>query len=184
MLRTPRGSMFERRSLALQSYPGPRYAVPGIVKNSYAPPESTIKTDHDIKMAARQSQIDSLPAAEKTEQEKWAQMQIQQHTKCPAGLKWKRIDIGYQCTGTAHIMTHELLAEGRGGMYHWHRSIGERAMWLGPLYSQEIADFMNAHVMGMNRNRVRYLRQTSNKALGERGRSPYIPDRLPRDHRR
>ncbi|TVY34175.1 hypothetical protein LOCC1_G008738 [Lachnellula occidentalis] len=101
-------------------------------------PQSTLKTSYDVKMATRQTQIESLSSAERKEQDKWAQTQLSQHSTCVMGLGWLKNNRGYQCSGGGHLVTHELLAEGKGGVYHHIDDY-----WLGPLYGQEIIDSMN-----------------------------------------
>jgi Ni/Co efflux regulator RcnB len=70
-------------------------------------------------MASRQTQYDSLSASERKEQEEWAQWQIKLTGQCIEGYDWGRVDGGYVCAGGNHMITDELLAEGRGG--HWQR---------------------------------------------------------------
>jgi hypothetical protein len=72
---------------------------------------------HDIKMASRQTQYDSLPPNEQKVQEEWAQTKIAKHGPCPEGYRWNRVPGGYNCSGLQHWMTDKLLAEGRGGFY-------------------------------------------------------------------
>ena len=81
-------------------------------------------------MAARQTQIESMAPRERAEQEQWAQAQLAQNAgTCVAGFSWSRIEGGYRCRGGAHMVTDELLAEGKGGYYR-HACPG----WEGPIY--------------------------------------------------
>jgi hypothetical protein len=128
---------------------------------------STLKTSYDVKMATRQPQIDSLPPTDKAEQEKWAQAQLQQHSTCAAGLPWRKIPGGYQCTGPYHIMTHKLLAEGKGGVY-FDLGMTTRSCWVGQLYGQEIVDIM---VGILSRQRMRELMARRHDPSGGSSRS-------------
>jgi len=61
---------------------------------------------------------------------------------CPVNLDWERTKDGYKCEGGFHVVTHQLLAEGKGGMmfdYSLHDKKG-RGKWIGPLYGQDIED--------------------------------------------
>ncbi|TVY80765.1 hypothetical protein LSUE1_G005318 [Lachnellula suecica] len=117
--------------------------------------QTFFKSNYDTHMASRQPQINSLPPAERAEQEKWAQSQLQQHATCAAGWDWIQVPEGYVCTGGGHGVTHELLAEGKGGvMYNPEGRPGGRFgspmgdtfdVWAGPFYGQDILDIMNAY---------------------------------------
>ena len=86
---------------------------------------SKIKTaftdPHDIKMASRQIQYETLSPDEQRKQEQWAQTKARQLGPCPAGYAWIRVPGGYNCSAGSHWMTDELLAEGKGGILY-HRS--------------------------------------------------------------
>jgi hypothetical protein len=93
-------------------------------------------------MATKQLRIDTLSRAERVEQEKWAEGQLKMHDmSCPANMPWYRIPEGYQCYGRGHIATHELLAEGKGGLLYdmGNPSLGIQD-WQGPFYGQDIMD--------------------------------------------
>ena len=90
--------------------------------------QSTLKTSYDVKMATRQLQIESLSSTEKHEQDKWAQSQLSLHSTCVMGMKWLKNVVGYRCSGGGHLVTNELLAEGKGGLYHHCNGV-----WLGPM---------------------------------------------------
>jgi len=96
-------------------------------------------------MATQLPRIDSLPPAEKAEQAKGAQTKLSQHSTCVAGLPCKKVASGYQCTGYggAHIVTHELLAEGKRRFYYGLQGLttGYSTSWGRPLYS-EILDIL------------------------------------------
>ena len=101
---------------------------------------NTLLTTQDQRMASRQTQINSLPRAERQEQEKWAQAQLKQHKTCASGCDWKKVEGGYQCNGQGnHYITHELLAEGLGGVYQGLEDdrYPHRYYWYGPLYGDE-----------------------------------------------
>ena len=81
--------------------------------------------NHDIEMAAKQTQIMELIGQELEEQEQWAFEKLKAHAgSCPMGFSWQRyteeacgeqerLD-GYRCMGGSHLVTHELIAEGKG----------------------------------------------------------------------
>jgi len=85
---------------------------------SMAPPtaKSILQTPNDIKMASRQTRIETLPPRDRKEQEEWAQNMIKRAGVCPENFAWKRQPGGYQCEGGGHGITDELLAEGKGGI--------------------------------------------------------------------
>ncbi|MAD83713.1 MAG: hypothetical protein CL912_12195 [Deltaproteobacteria bacterium] len=83
--------------------------------------------DRDIEMAAKQTQIAELTGQELEEQEKWAFEKLKAHAgTCPAGFAWGRWTIeecgeqvrldGYRCRGGSHFVSHEMVAEGKGGV--------------------------------------------------------------------
>ncbi|PVH74592.1 hypothetical protein DL98DRAFT_372257, partial [Cadophora sp. DSE1049] len=90
--------------------------------------KTTFTDDHDIEMAAKQTQIAELTGEELKEQEKWAFEKLKAHAgSCPAGFSWVRyteeacgkqvrLD-GYRCKGGSHLVTHEMIAEGQGGVW-------------------------------------------------------------------
>jgi hypothetical protein len=51
---------------------------------------------------------------------------------CPDAFEWTRIDDGYHCKGTHHLITDELLAEGKQGVFLIGGDIMEER-W-GPYY--------------------------------------------------
>ncbi|PVH84350.1 hypothetical protein DL98DRAFT_611025 [Cadophora sp. DSE1049] len=87
----------------------------------------------DIKMAEKQTRMKTLTPDELEKQHKWAQEKLKTHGLCPAGYKWwkynKGVDQagnhleGYRCYAGNHLVTHELLAEAKGGCYMKHRLI-------------------------------------------------------------
>jgi len=54
---------------------------------------------------------------ERKKQERWAQSIVQKTASCPEWYEWDRIENGYHCQGGHHLITDELLAEGKGGVY-------------------------------------------------------------------
>ena len=96
-----------------------------------APPgtKSIFLNPHDISMASRQTQIDTLPPEERDEQEEWAQELIRRSGACPQGYDWNRMPGGYQCKGGGHGITDDMLEEGKGGMWalptkKWDEKVG------------------------------------------------------------
>lgn len=79
--------------------------------------KSFLVTPEDLKMASRQTRIETLPPREREAQEKWAQTQIKATGQCPEGYGWDRRPGGYQCLGGGHGMLDENLADGFGGVY-------------------------------------------------------------------
>ena len=104
--------------------------------NRHEKPEPKIKfrtafTDpKDIEMAEKQTRLKTLKPEELEKQHKWAQEKLQTHGLCPAGFTWweynKGVDEagnhleGYRCWAGNHLVTHELLAEAKGGCYTKH----------------------------------------------------------------
>lgn len=102
--------------------------------------KSTLMTEYDKKMASRQSKFETLSAKDQTEQDRWAQSQLQQNSgNCVMGYDWVRVEGGYRCTGGSHKVTDELLAEGKGGYYCRNLYELEKLglYWVGPFYSGE-----------------------------------------------
>jgi hypothetical protein len=70
----------------------------------------------EAKMASRQTQYESLPPEQRAKQESWAQSFLKRVGRCPQDFGWQRVEgIGYQCEGLNHLVTDELIAEGKGG---------------------------------------------------------------------
>jgi hypothetical protein len=69
-------------------------------------------SSRDQQMASRQTRIDSLSAAERAEQEEWAQLQLQLSGACPAGFRWTRQVGGYRCWAGGHWVSDESIALG------------------------------------------------------------------------
>ena len=114
---------------------------------------TTFSSDSDIQMASRQVLIETLPHHERQQQETWEQDQLNyNHDKCSAGYAWVRINGGYKCAGGFHLVTDELLAEGKGGYYeknlvrskYWEIP-WEQVDWIGPRYRIPKVD--NGHDM-------------------------------------
>ncbi|KAH7356628.1 hypothetical protein BKA65DRAFT_376091, partial [Rhexocercosporidium sp. MPI-PUGE-AT-0058] len=83
---------------------------------------SAYTTPEDVKMAEKQRNYKSLPPAKQQEQDKWAQQKlIMYDNTCPMGFGFvPHYQVGYEgyrCQGGTHLVTHELLAEGKGGLY-------------------------------------------------------------------
>jgi hypothetical protein len=87
-------------------------------KNPTPSPETPyLRTEYDRTMASRQTRIASLPPKEREKQEAWAESHLGTLPGlCPVGFKWKRVDElnGYQCEAGNHLITDELIREGRG----------------------------------------------------------------------
>jgi hypothetical protein len=87
-------------------------------KNPTPSPETPyLRTEYDRTMASRQTRIASLPPKEREKQEAWAESHLATLPGlCPVGFKWKRVDElnGYQCEAGNHLITDELIREGRG----------------------------------------------------------------------
>ena len=116
---------------------------------SKAPPtklKSVHVTEKDKKMATRQLKIEKLSDKDLEEQEAWALEKLIESGRCPQNWGWGRYTApagyekynGYRCCGSSqpgarhvHMISHELLAEGKGGLYilsfltNW---------WDGPFY--------------------------------------------------
>lgn len=117
-------------------------------------------TDYDIKMASRQTCIESLPPKERQEQEKWAHEQLKQIPgACVDGYSYTRVCGGYVCQRNICLITDELLAEGRAG-YHLlclnRRSASSREPTRhGPFYLSDEEKVLNG-LNGMRQNNTFY----------------------------
>lgn len=78
---------------------------------------NTLRSAADRRYASRQTRIGSMGRAEHTSQDNWAREQIGLSGHCPMGFTWRRVDPGYHCRGGLHLITDELLAEGRRGIF-------------------------------------------------------------------
>jgi hypothetical protein len=106
--------------------------VPGMVRasqgenypahtTSSTPPDwakSVLADPNDQRMASRQTRYSSMAPAEQRAQNAWAQGIIMGTGVCPQDFGWQRVEPhGYQCLGKHHLITDELLAQGRGGLW-------------------------------------------------------------------
>lgn len=105
--------------------------------------ESTLNSKHDVTMASRQTKIHTMSKKEKEIQHEWAQSQLKKNgssSSCPVGLIWLEDGTkGYRCVGGGHLVTHELLAEGKGGYYKGGAvmKIGIHMPLTGPFYGAD-----------------------------------------------
>ncbi|KUJ21642.1 uncharacterized protein LY89DRAFT_767793 [Mollisia scopiformis] len=79
--------------------------------------KSTLRSDKDQEMASRQTKIDRLGGRELAEQENWVQSYIKDRRSCPGGVDWIKMKGGYKCVADQHMMTNEIIREGKGGMF-------------------------------------------------------------------
>ncbi len=64
-------------------------------------------------------------------QDDWANSIIKEHGPCPEKYEWVRYEEGYHCEKGGHVMTDELLREGKGGIFGRDVKTGECK---GPFY--------------------------------------------------
>ena len=96
---------------------------------------SVLKSPEDVGMAARQTQFQSLTPQDQARQDQWARTQLAINGACPEKYAWLRRDEGYQCEGGHHFISDELLAEGKGGIWHLRNSAHTRSdNRIGPYY--------------------------------------------------
>jgi hypothetical protein len=120
------------RQIHTTQYPVMPQAIPGIrldfsnedgapkliFPSEPPPPVSPVSTDHDLRMAERQLNYESLDRADKIEQEAWAQQQLLLNISMNDRVGvYRRVKGGYY-DGGKHLVTDQLLAEGLGGFYH------------------------------------------------------------------
>ncbi|CAG8956604.1 hypothetical protein HYFRA_00011915 [Hymenoscyphus fraxineus] len=110
------------------------------------PTNSTFTSQHDIDMATQQTHIDSLPPDQQRAQDLWARNQLELNgSSCPGGYKYQRTEQGYICPSGVHLVTHELLQEGRGRFYQLNYEYGSRGVetvWAGPFSSMaEVGEY-------------------------------------------
>ncbi|PMD18529.1 hypothetical protein NA56DRAFT_538214, partial [Hyaloscypha hepaticicola] len=79
--------------------------------------KTAFKNPHDIAMASRQVQYETLSPHDKQKQEEWAQEKLKTLGPCPEGFEWLRVRGGYHCAGGNHWTSDETVAEGKGGFY-------------------------------------------------------------------
>jgi hypothetical protein len=95
-------------SMTFGSRPGPRCIDKTSIKTAFT-------SAHDIHMASRQIQYETLTLPERKKQEEWAQKKLEELGTCPADFKWLRVPGGYNCSAGNHWMTDAMVTEGRGG---------------------------------------------------------------------
>lgn len=83
---------------------------------------TTYQTPCGIAMAEKQRNIKSLSGNDTLAQEQWAREKINVYPDaCPGGFAYSRYEqIGYEgyiCSTGMHLITHEMLAAGQGGIY-------------------------------------------------------------------
>jgi hypothetical protein len=124
-------------------------------ESSHAP--SILRANIDETMASRQIRIKTLLPAERQEQERWAQKQIQLTGACVGNRPWTRVDGGYRCASGNCKITDELLSEGGGGWVHAMPRITtafpnlfdeSKITWVGPYYRGHLGNSIQAPVPG------------------------------------
>lgn len=93
--------------------------------------------------AEKQVWIDGMEIEEMQMQEVWAQRQVGEFVRqfCRLGAEFKRVKGGYRCTEWEHLVTDELIKQGRGGCYLMVRgSLREDPVWEGPFYGKEVLE--------------------------------------------
>lgn len=109
--------------------------------------QQCLLTPRDHEMASRQKHYNSLSESHRKEQEEWAQEQLRpqgpaSEFACPNDFGFYRIPFGYRCYGSQHMITDELLAEGKGGYYvtftgpMFGHHPKETPKWKGPMYGK------------------------------------------------
>lgn len=124
-------TQYENNSMMQKTYPKTSNPTETTFR-SRAPPsvKSVSNNPEDERMASRQSMYTSLRGRDLDEQKKWVSKTLAMNEVCPASYGWVRMDEGYKCKGGHHLITDELIAENKGGIYV--TVVGER--W-GPYYA-------------------------------------------------
>ncbi|KAH7346517.1 hypothetical protein BKA65DRAFT_585523 [Rhexocercosporidium sp. MPI-PUGE-AT-0058] len=137
--------------LAASSQPTPQPPKDWKPSKTVTPkPKSNHTTDRAKKMAKKQLKREKLSSKEVEEQDVWAQEQLMKSGCCPKGWGWVRYTApagyekysGYRCGLSppelnafhVHMITDELLAEGKCGYYQLSR---ETNWWTGPWYPSD-----------------------------------------------
>jgi hypothetical protein len=96
----------------------PVTAKPSLFVSRAPPHAASLFVDKtDAKMAERQTHYETMTPDQRATQDVWAQSFLQRYTPCPVGYDWQRIKgKGYQCKGGSHLVTDELIHEGKGGL--------------------------------------------------------------------
>ncbi|KAF4636452.1 hypothetical protein G7Y89_g1638 [Cudoniella acicularis] len=122
---------------------GPGYGGP--------PPQSFLKSNLDVSMAAKQTRYNTLSGEERKQQDKWVHSFLKVTGVCPQGARWIRQRSGYICDASIHCITDQLIAEGKGGyledafmsreMRYGRSGVGsvmvDSKMWAGPYYPDQ-----------------------------------------------
>ncbi|KAM3066875.1 hypothetical protein ACMFMF_009926 [Clarireedia jacksonii] len=108
---------------------------------SRAPPgqKSVLQSQNDAAMASRQTKYTELDTTQRKEQDDWAATIAQRTGACPHGFQWVRDDTvnGYICAPGNHVITDELVAEGKGGCYIIRDYWSGFTYLIGPWYKND-----------------------------------------------
>ncbi|KAG4436866.1 hypothetical protein IFR05_007672 [Cadophora sp. M221] len=158
----------------------------------------------DIEMAEKQKKYKTLTAAEQRQQDKWAQKKLMGLIDaCPSGFRYELYHQvgyeGYRCQGGAHLITHTLLAEGKGGYYTMGAGrtsgirsgslrSGFKAGWSGPVYPGQEQDdgWNNSPVSNLMSRRIQIGGRRPGPGMmrgygGGNNSSPFLPSKNFRD---
>jgi hypothetical protein len=92
---------------------------PAFVSRAPSHAKSLFVDNNDAKMAARQNRYDNMTLEERMKQDEWVQIFLVRATPCPIGFGWQRIEgKGYHCHCRSHLVTDELICEGKGGIMY------------------------------------------------------------------
>jgi hypothetical protein len=101
-------------------------------------------SQEDNEMAGKQAGIDGMEIGEMEKQEWWAQGQLERFVRGDCGCRaaFMRVKSGYRCMEWGHLVTDELIQQGRGGCYLMARgSTREDPVWEGPFYGKEVVEW-------------------------------------------
>jgi hypothetical protein len=101
-------------------------------------------SQEDNEIAGKQAGIDGMEIGEMEKQEWWAQGQLERFVRGDCGCRaaFMRVKSGYRCMEWGHLVTDELIQQGRGGCYLMARgSTREDPVWEGPFYGKEVVEW-------------------------------------------
>jgi hypothetical protein len=112
---------------------GQRSKGPGVIPKRFQS-NGTLLTGRDLTSVSQVKKYDTFDSSEREILDKWIRDQLFRVSRCANIFPWYRVPGGYICDGDWHLVTDQLLEEGRYGVYERSSS---RPRWHGPHYPRK-----------------------------------------------